>query len=115
LKQSRGEARRAVATRLARAGVPRQQAAWLTGHKTLSVLMQVYTHLQADDVRGAVGKLSLGPANVGNKLALPARRAKARRKRANASPVLDEGSGGGPHWIRTSNFHAVNMALCQLS
>src|SRR5262245_13687394 len=23
--------------------------------------------------------------------------------------------GGGPHWIRTSNFHAVNMALYRLS
>jgi hypothetical protein len=72
-------------------------------------------HLQTDNVRGAVSKLSLGPAKVGSELALPATRAEARSERASASPVADRGSGGGPHWIRTSNFHAVNMALCQLS
>ena len=33
--------RHTFATRLARAGVPLQQAAYLLGHKTLSVLMQV--------------------------------------------------------------------------
>lgn len=56
--------RHTFATRLARVGVPLQQAAYLTGHKTLSVLMQVYTHLQADDARQAIAALSLSKATA---------------------------------------------------
>jgi integrase len=52
--------RHSFATRRARAGVPLQQAAYLTGHRTLSVLMQIYTHLQGEDTRAAIAKLSLG-------------------------------------------------------
>ena len=107
--------RHTFATRLARAGVPLQQAAYLTGHKTLSVLMQIYTHLQADDVRNAVSRLSLGPAKVGNNLAMRRKRAKSPSAPDDTSPGEHEGSVGGPHWTRTSNLHAVNMALCQLS
>ena len=35
---------------------------------------------------------------------------------ARDSPRASPARGvGGPHWTRTSNLHAVNMALCQLS
>ena len=46
--------RHTFATRLARAGVPIQQAQYLTGHKRMDVLLSIYTHLQADDVRDAI-------------------------------------------------------------
>ncbi len=99
--------RHTFATRFARAGVPLQQAAYLTGHKTLSVLMQIYTHLQADDVRAAVSKLSLGPAKVGNNLAMRRKRAKTPPRKDDTSPRRRATSDGGPHWTRTSNLHAV--------
>jgi len=44
-------------TRLAMAGVPIQQAQYLSGHKTLDVLLGIYTHLRVDDVRSAIDKL----------------------------------------------------------
>ena len=53
--------RHTIATRLARAGMPLQQAAYLTGQKTLALLMQVYTHLPADDVRAAVARSGGNP------------------------------------------------------
>ena len=63
----------------------RKCAAYLTGHKTRSVLMQIYTHLQADEVCGAVSKLSLGLAKVGDDLAVARKRAQIRSKRPPAS------------------------------
>jgi len=65
--------RHTFATRLARAGVPLQQAAYLTGHRTLAVLMQIYTHLQAEDTRAAITRLALPDIEHGNIPAVPRR------------------------------------------
>jgi integrase len=107
--------RHTFATRLARAGVSLQQAAYLTGHRTLTVLLQIYTHLQAEDARGAITKLSLPTRIPGTKLAHAVRGNEVASDQANVTSSGAGGRVGGPHWIRTSNFHAVNMALCRLS
>lgn len=49
--------RHTFATRLARAGVPIAQAQVLTGHKTVSMLLGVYTDLRAEEVRESVESL----------------------------------------------------------
>lgn len=45
-------------TRLARAGVPIQVAKTLTGHRTVQILVDVYTDLDLDDARNALRTLS---------------------------------------------------------
>ena len=107
--------RHTFATRLARAGVSLQQAAYLTGHRTLTVLLQIYTHLQAEDARGAIAKLSLPTRIPGTKVAHAVREKGIASEEVDISSRGARGCVGGPHWIRTSNFHAVNMALCRLS
>lgn len=103
--------RHTFVTRLARAGVPIQHAAYLTGHKTLAILMQVYTHLQVEDARQAIAQLSLSGGELGNKLALPRGAQDAASGVDVTSSPASEGCDGGPPRIRTGNFHAVNMAL----
>lgn len=49
--------RHTFATRLARHGVPVQTAATLTGHRSISVLMGVYTHLASEDAKAAIRAL----------------------------------------------------------
>lgn len=49
--------RTTFATRLARAGVPVASAQVLTGHKTVAMLLQVYTDLRAEEVRESVESL----------------------------------------------------------
>jgi hypothetical protein len=73
--------------------------------------MQIYTHLQAEDTRAAIAKLSLPARELGNNLALVADAQQLATDATRASPPKTEGCDGGPHWTRTSNFHAVNMAL----
>ena len=57
--------RHTFCTRLARSGVPVAIAQKLTGHRTASILLQVYTHIRDDETRKAIeGLPSLGV--VGN-------------------------------------------------
>lgn len=49
--------RHTFVTRLARAGVPIQQAQYLSGHKTARVLLEVYTHLDVEAARESLGRL----------------------------------------------------------
>lgn len=50
------------ATRMARKGVPIQETKVLGGWKTLEVLSRIYTHLSADDTRGAMETVTLPDA-----------------------------------------------------
>jgi len=52
--------RHSFASRLARRGVPLSHAQRLLGHSTVEMTARVYTHLEVDDLRGAVGVLSPG-------------------------------------------------------
>lgn len=49
--------RHTFASRLARANVPVAVAARLTGHKTVAMLLQVYTHVAAEDAHEAIRRL----------------------------------------------------------
>ncbi len=49
--------RHTFATRLAIAGVPIQQAQYLTGHKNVNTLLAIYTHLQGGDLRSAIDRI----------------------------------------------------------
>lgn len=49
--------RHTFATRLARAGIPVQTAQVLTGHKSVAMLLGVYTHLASEDARAAIRAL----------------------------------------------------------
>ena len=56
--------RHTFATRLARAGVPIATAQKLTGHRTPSILLSVYTHLDDEEIRGALeGLPTIGVAS----------------------------------------------------
>lgn len=59
------DCRHTFATRLARAGVPIAIAQKLTGHRTATILLGIYTHIRDDETRKAIeGLPSLGV--VGN-------------------------------------------------
>lgn len=49
--------RHTFATRLARAGVAIQTCAALTGHRTVEILLAVYTHVEAEEARAAIEAL----------------------------------------------------------
>lgn len=51
--------RHTFATRLARAGICLAQTQALTGHRSPTILLQVYTHLQAEEARSAIEALRL--------------------------------------------------------
>jgi integrase len=52
--------RHSFASRLARRGVPLAHAQRLLGHSTVEMTARVYTHLEVDDLRDAIGALSAG-------------------------------------------------------
>lgn len=85
-------------TRLARAGVPLQQAQYLTGHKTARVLLEVYTHLDAESTRASLLRL---PPLVGSNLA------EVARARLGEEPKSLQDSGG-PYLTRTGDLLDVN-------
>lgn len=43
---------------LHKAGIPVKEAQYLTGHKTLNVLLNIYTHLDDEDKENATNKLN---------------------------------------------------------
>jgi len=76
--------RHTFATRLARAGVPIQLAQRITGHRKVDVLLQVYTHVEAEtlqvqlpDLGGGRSPLSLQESPMDHESPLDANSAKA--------------------------------------
>lgn len=57
--------RHTFATRLARAGIPVQTCAALTGHRTVEILLTIYTHVEAEEARAAIEALPRLP-RLGN-------------------------------------------------
>jgi integrase len=49
--------RHSLASRLARAGVPITHAQKLLGHATVEMTARVYTHLDEQSMRGAIGRI----------------------------------------------------------
>lgn len=54
-------------SRLARAGTPLAHAQQLAGHSDPKLTAQVYTHLDVEDLRGAIDKLGTPEAKPGAK------------------------------------------------
>lgn len=74
--------RHTFATRLARSGVPLAVAQQLTGHRSLAILIQVYTHVRDAESRKAIeGLPSIGV--VGN---VERTSDESARARSSASP-----------------------------
>lgn len=97
--------RHTFATRLARAGVSLAQAQALTGHRSPTILLQVYTHLQAEEARAAVELLRL-PGELGRESIEEAAPASRRPASDRDSGALWK-RGGSPGRYRTYN-PAVN-------
>jgi len=100
--------RHTFATRLARAGVPVQTAQLLTGHRTASVLLGIYTHLRVEESRKAIeGLPELGVVGSLEKDAAGASGGVAGSERDNTALACGSGS---PSRARTYN-PAVNSPM----
>lgn len=97
--------RHTFATRLARAGVSLAQAQALTGHRSPAILLQVYTHLQAEEARSAVELLRL-PRELGRESIEEAEPTSRRPASERGDGALWK-RGGSPGRDRTYN-PAVN-------
>lgn len=95
--------RHTFATRLARAGVPLAVAQKLTGHRTAAILLSVYTHLDDEEIRGALE--SLPTLGVASNLPRPSSAESASCAVGGAAPLSQEldREDGSPGRARTYN------------